>query len=81
MNRSRWPSRSKGLAHLYGVPRCLKTYCIDGTLYLLGKLHGRPLWTTPGGGVICAPPDRHTHVVITVRDGGRSFEYGLMGGP
>ena len=37
--------------------------------------------TTPGGGVIYAPPGPYTHVVITVRDGRRSFEYALMGGP
>ncbi len=37
--------------------------------------------TTPGGGVIYAPDSGFTHVVIIVRDGQRSFEYGLMGGP
>ena len=36
---------------------------------------------TPGGGVIYAPDSGRTHVVIIVRDGQGSFEYGLMGGP
>ena len=30
MNRSRWRPRSKGCDHVYGVPRCLTTCCIDG---------------------------------------------------